>query len=305
MLLYEMLCGMPPFRAKGRQQLQKLITTGKMRMPGETSCGLSRTYTCIEVASRTPREQAATVQLLRNRSGRAAAGPSDPPAARPAAPRTAAAYLSNEVQSLVKGLLHKEASKRLGYGPSGSADVMGHPFFKTIDWKKLGNRQVGLWAAACVLADTPLHGVVRKRRGWAWGEAPAETAAAGCGRRAACPTRLAPRSCVMLRCPLAPTLVCCVQIPSPFRPTVKSAESIENFDKIWTDLPPTVSAFMVARVLAATVGRQRRFTSACSAALPCTPPTGPATRPLSPPRPRRTLRASRRAKRHCRTTCLR
>ncbi|PSC73894.1 Serine threonine-kinase 2 19 [Micractinium conductrix] len=119
-LLYEMLCGMPPFRAKGRQQLQKLITTGKMRMP---------------------------------------------------------AYLSNEVQSLVKGLLHKEASKRLGYGPSGSADVMGHPFFKTIDWKKLGNRQ----------------------------------------------------------------------IPSPFRPTVKSAESIENFDKIWTDLPPTDSPCVTPR----------------------------------------------------------
>lgn len=31
-----------------------------------------------------------------------------------------------------------------------------------------------------------------------------------------------------------------VQVPCPFKPTIKSNESIENFDKIWTDLPPTV-----------------------------------------------------------------
>lgn len=42
----------------------------------------------------------------------------------------------------MKGLLQKEASKRLGYGPSGSVDVMGHPFFKPINWKKLEARQV-------------------------------------------------------------------------------------------------------------------------------------------------------------------
>jgi p70 ribosomal S6 kinase len=47
------------------------------------------------------------------------------------------------VQNLVKGLLQKDASRRLGYGPSGSADVMRHAFFKTVDWKKLELRQVG------------------------------------------------------------------------------------------------------------------------------------------------------------------
>lgn len=31
------------------------------------------------------------------------------------------------------------------YGPSGSADVMGHAFFKQIDWRKLEARQVGGW----------------------------------------------------------------------------------------------------------------------------------------------------------------
>lgn len=35
MLLYEMLCGVAPFRAKGRNALQKLITTGKPKFPRE------------------------------------------------------------------------------------------------------------------------------------------------------------------------------------------------------------------------------------------------------------------------------
>jgi hypothetical protein len=32
-LLFEMLCGLPPFRAKSRNQLQQLITTGKPKYP--------------------------------------------------------------------------------------------------------------------------------------------------------------------------------------------------------------------------------------------------------------------------------
>lgn len=34
-LLFEMLCGMPPFRAKGRAQLQKLIAAAKLKLPRE------------------------------------------------------------------------------------------------------------------------------------------------------------------------------------------------------------------------------------------------------------------------------
>ena len=60
----------------------------------------------------------------------------------PAFPARPAAYLSSEAQNLVKGLLQKEASKRLGYGPNGSADIMKHPFFKTVDWRRLEQRQV-------------------------------------------------------------------------------------------------------------------------------------------------------------------
>ena len=32
-LLYEMLCGTPPFRAKGRAQLQRQILTAKLKLP--------------------------------------------------------------------------------------------------------------------------------------------------------------------------------------------------------------------------------------------------------------------------------
>ena len=73
-----------------------------------------------------------------------------------------AAYLSSEAQNLVKGLLQKEASKRLGYGPSGSADVMKHPFFKTVDWRKLEQRVVSralhaLYAVCAVAVHEAVH----------------------------------------------------------------------------------------------------------------------------------------------------
>ncbi|CAL5223372.1 g5877 [Coccomyxa viridis] len=110
-LLYEMLCGTPPFRAQGRQKLQKQILTSKLKLPP---------------------------------------------------------YLSNEAQSLLRGLLQKEAPKRLGYGTTGSEDVMHHPFFRSLSWAKLLDRDVS----------------------------------------------------------------------SPFRPKVGHVDSVENFDKLWTDMAP-------------------------------------------------------------------
>lgn len=110
-LVYEMLCGMPPFRAKNRQQLQRQITSSKLKLP---------------------------------------------------------AYLSSNAQSLLKALLNKDAKKRLGYGPHGSTQVMQHPFFKLINWRQLEARQV----------------------------------------------------------------------PSPFKPSLRAIDSVENFDKIWTDITP-------------------------------------------------------------------
>ncbi|KAJ4832552.1 Serine/threonine-protein kinase AtPK2/AtPK19 [Turnera subulata] len=52
------------------------------------------------------------------------------------------AYLSSEAHSLLKGLLHKEASKRLGNGASGSEDIKRHKWFKAINWKKLEAKEI-------------------------------------------------------------------------------------------------------------------------------------------------------------------
>ncbi|KAL5537753.1 hypothetical protein UlMin_044666 [Ulmus minor] len=52
------------------------------------------------------------------------------------------AFLSSEAHSLLRGLLQKDASKRLGSGPNGSEDIKHHKWFKTINWKKLDAREI-------------------------------------------------------------------------------------------------------------------------------------------------------------------
>ena len=76
-----------------------------------------------------------------------------------------AAYLGSDAQRLVKALLQREPTKRLGYGPQGSQNVQSHPFFKNINWQKLQDGKLS----------------------------------------------------------------------SPFKPTLEQDDSVENFDKIWTD----------------------------------------------------------------------
>ncbi|KAK7301044.1 hypothetical protein RJT34_11900 [Clitoria ternatea] len=52
------------------------------------------------------------------------------------------AFLSNEAHSLLKGLLQKDASKRLGSGASGSEKIKSHKWFKLVNWKKLEAREI-------------------------------------------------------------------------------------------------------------------------------------------------------------------
>ncbi|XP_020580039.1 serine/threonine-protein kinase AtPK2/AtPK19-like [Phalaenopsis equestris] len=52
------------------------------------------------------------------------------------------AYLSSEAHSLLKGLLQKEASRRLGGGADGSNEIKKHHWFKSINWKKLDAREI-------------------------------------------------------------------------------------------------------------------------------------------------------------------
>lgn len=51
-------------------------------------------------------------------------------------------YLTSEANNLLKGLLQKDQSKRLGNGPTGSEDIKQHKWFKSINWRKLEMRQV-------------------------------------------------------------------------------------------------------------------------------------------------------------------
>ncbi|KAA8542601.1 hypothetical protein F0562_023753 [Nyssa sinensis] len=50
--------------------------------------------------------------------------------------------LSSEAHSLLKGLLQKEPSRRLGSGPSGSDEIKRHKWFRPINWKKLETREL-------------------------------------------------------------------------------------------------------------------------------------------------------------------
>lgn len=52
------------------------------------------------------------------------------------------AFLSSDAHSLLKGLLHKEASKRLGCGSRGSDEIKSHKWFRSINWKKLDAREI-------------------------------------------------------------------------------------------------------------------------------------------------------------------
>ncbi|KAH6798291.1 serine/threonine protein kinase 2 [Perilla frutescens var. hirtella] len=51
-------------------------------------------------------------------------------------------FLSSEAHSLLKGLLQKEPSKRLGSGPKGSDEIKSHKWLKSINWKKLEAREI-------------------------------------------------------------------------------------------------------------------------------------------------------------------
>uniref|UniRef100_A0A1D1YK16 non-specific serine/threonine protein kinase n=1 Tax=Anthurium amnicola TaxID=1678845 RepID=A0A1D1YK16_9ARAE len=51
-------------------------------------------------------------------------------------------FLSSEVHSLLKGLLQKDPSKRLGNGPGGINEIKNHKWFRCINWRKLEAREI-------------------------------------------------------------------------------------------------------------------------------------------------------------------
>lgn len=59
---------------------------------------------------------------------------------------------SDDAKSLLRGLMCKDPSKRLGSGPVGANEIMEHPFFAKVDWEKLYKRDV----------DVPFRPIVRR-----------------------------------------------------------------------------------------------------------------------------------------------
>lgn len=51
-------------------------------------------------------------------------------------------YFTTEAKSLLKGLLERDPSKRLGSTEDDAKELKSHPWFASIDWVKLVNKQV-------------------------------------------------------------------------------------------------------------------------------------------------------------------
>lgn len=83
-LLFEMLCGLPPFFSEDRDKMYKDIMFSPLTIP---------------------------------------------------------AYLSDECRSLLKGLLQKNPSKRLG-SQRGAEDIKRHPWCSAIDWAKVAKKEM-------------------------------------------------------------------------------------------------------------------------------------------------------------------
>ncbi|XP_067833801.1 ribosomal protein S6 kinase beta-2-like, partial [Heptranchias perlo] len=51
-------------------------------------------------------------------------------------------YLTHDARDLIRKLLKKSPSQRLGSGPGDASDVQNHPFFRQINWEDLLARKV-------------------------------------------------------------------------------------------------------------------------------------------------------------------
>ncbi|GAV04074.1 hypothetical protein RvY_14410 [Ramazzottius varieornatus] len=51
-------------------------------------------------------------------------------------------YLTNEAKDLIKKLLKRHASQRLGGGPDDARPIKSHPFFKNINWRDLVEHRI-------------------------------------------------------------------------------------------------------------------------------------------------------------------
>lgn len=67
-------------------------------------------------------------------------------------------FLSQEAQALLRVLFKRNPQNRLGHGPNGIESIKAHTFFKTIDWKRLWNREMHPpFKPACARADDAFY----------------------------------------------------------------------------------------------------------------------------------------------------
>jgi serine/threonine protein kinase len=50
--------------------------------------------------------------------------------------------MSQDAVNLIVNLLNRNPSNRLGAGPEGAAEIKQHPFFSSLDWSAVENRQL-------------------------------------------------------------------------------------------------------------------------------------------------------------------
>lgn len=51
-------------------------------------------------------------------------------------------YVHDDARHIIRGLLERDPNRRFGSGPYGIDDLKKHPFFETIDWEKLYNKEI-------------------------------------------------------------------------------------------------------------------------------------------------------------------
>jgi serum/glucocorticoid-regulated kinase 2 len=51
-------------------------------------------------------------------------------------------YVPKDARDLIDKLLQRNPAKRMCSGPTGSDEIQNHPFFKSVEWKKLMVKQV-------------------------------------------------------------------------------------------------------------------------------------------------------------------
>lgn len=52
------------------------------------------------------------------------------------------AYLTPDARDLIRRLMKRQVSQRLGSGPSDGLEVRSHPFFKNVNWKDVIERRL-------------------------------------------------------------------------------------------------------------------------------------------------------------------